>query len=147
MRKNEVLTLKGDQINLNFNTITVKVKDGKQKVYPIHPKIRIYLRKKRAGWIFPNPKTGEPWQDLKCALKRAAKKARLDQHLYLHLFRHTFGVHSIVSGIELRTLQLLMGHSSSQVTERYTKLAAQHLGAAIEQFGRGALRVGNKKRG
>lgn len=165
MRRTEVLTLRDDQINTDFWTITQKVKGGKFRVYPVHTKIRVYLRNrkgtawatknleekslktwKKNRWIFPNPETGEPWKELKPAIRRASKKAGLDQHIYLHLFRHTFGVHSIMSGIELRTLQHLMGHSSSQVTERYTKLAAQHLGVAIQQFGRGALREQHAKK-
>ena len=143
MRKTEVLNLRSDQINLDLNTINVTVKGGKIKTFPIHRKIRVYLRnRKRAGvrYLFTNPKTLKPWVDLDCAISRAAKKAKISQHLHLHLFRHSFGVQSILSGIELRTTQQLMGHASSQTTERYTKLAAQHLVNEIDKFGGGSAK-------
>jgi integrase/recombinase XerD len=99
------------------------------------------LRKRyKKGLLFVNPKTEKEYVDLRKPLKRAAEKAGIDQHVYMHLLRHSFGTHSIQSGIGLRTLQMLMGHSSSQVTEIYTTLAGQYLGQEIEKFGRGAMR-------
>jgi len=91
-------------------------------------------RKRLSGELKP------PWQDFKKALQRASDKAGISQHVYMHLLRHGFGTHSIQSGINLRSLQILMGHSSSQVTEIYTTLAGQYLGQEIEKFGRGAMR-------
>jgi integrase len=146
MRRTEVLTLTGPQINLKLDSITVTVKGGKIEVYPIHRKIRVYLRKrKRLGYIFTNPKTSAPWKDLKWAIKRAAKKAGVEQHIHPHLFRHTFGVHAILSGIGIRALQHLLGHSSSQVTERYSKLAAAQLNIEMNKFGGAALKQHDAK--
>jgi integrase len=141
MRKSEVLNLRAEQVNLNLNTISVTVKGGKIKTYPIHRKIRVYLRKRRkvGTYLFTNPKTNRPWVDLDCAISRAAKKTKISQHVYLHLFRHTFGVQCILSGIGLRSTQLLIGHESSQTTEKYTRLTVQHLAAEIDKFGGGAV--------
>lgn len=55
--------------------------------------------------------------------------------VHLHLLRHGFGTHSIMSGIGLRSVQMIMGHSSAQVTEIYTTLAGQFLSHELDKFG------------
>jgi len=141
LRKNEALTLRGENVNFSQGYMIVYGKGGKERIVPIFRKLRVYLRKRYTrGLLFVNPATEKEYVDFRKALKRAADKAGLEQHVYMHLLRHSFGTHSIQSGIGLRTLQILMGHSSSQVTEIYTTLAGQYLGQEIDKFGRGALR-------
>lgn len=49
----------------------------------------------------------------------------------LHDLRHTFCSHLVMGGIPLRTVQLLAGHSTIRVTERYAHLAPGHLANAV----------------
>lgn len=137
LRKNEAYKLKGENVNWGQGYMVIRGKGEKERVIPIHDKLRVYLRKaRRKGYLFPNPSTGKPWVDLRRPLQRAVEKAGLSQHVYPHLLRHGFGTHSIQSGINLRSVQLLMGHYSSQVTEMYTTLANQFLGEEMQKFGR-----------
>ena len=137
LRKTEATQLRAENVNWSQGYMLITGKGSKERIVPIHPRLRVYLRRaNKEGYLFLNPKTGRPWQDFKKALQRASDKAGISQHVYMHLLRHGFGTHSIQSGINLRSLQILMGHSSSQVTERYTTLAAQFLTEELLKFGR-----------
>jgi len=137
LRKTEALRLTAANINTNQGYMIIKGKGDKQRIVPIHHKLKIYLKKKpRKGFMWLNPNTGRPYTDLKRPLERAAGKSGISQHIYLHLLRHGFGTHAIQSGVNLRSLQILMGHSSTQVTEIYTTLAATFLTEEVNRIGK-----------
>lgn len=136
LRKNELLPLRAEQINLSYWYMIPKGKGDKERIVPIHRKIRFYVRKyAKSGYLFINPKTKKPYVEISKALKRAAVKAGISNRMYLHLLRHCFGTHSIESGINPRALQLLLGHASLKTTEIYSTLAAQTLTNEIDKFG------------
>jgi site-specific recombinase XerD len=51
-----------------------------------------------------------------------------------HCLRHTFASRLTMAGVDIRTVQELMGHSSITVTMRYAHLAPAHLRAAVEKL-------------
>ena len=51
-----------------------------------------------------------------------------------HCLRHTFASRLVMAGVDLRTVQELMGHKSIQMTCRYAHLAPLHLLAAVERL-------------
>ena len=117
--------------------MTIRGKGNKQRIVPIHRKVRVYLKKRmKNGFLFINEKTGKPFYDAKKALKRAAEKAGVDG-VYMHLLRHAFGTHSIMSGISPRALQMMLGHSSITTTEIYSRLANDFLSEEMKKFGTG----------
>lgn len=136
LRKTEALTIQGRKINFAHGYMVVRGKGNKERIVPMFRKLRVHLRRRyQKGYLFTNPATGHPYVDMKRALDRAAKKSGIEQHVYLHLLRHGFGTHSIMSGIGLRSVQMIMGHSSAQVTEIYTTLAGQFLSHELDKFG------------
>lgn len=136
LRKTEALTIQGRKINFAHGYMVVRGKGNKERIVPMFRKLRVHLRRRyQKGYLFTNPATGRPYVDMKRALDRAAKKSGIEQHVYLHLLRHGFGTHSIMSGIGLRSVQMIMGHSSAQVTEIYTTLAGQFLSHELDKFG------------
>lgn len=50
----------------------------------------------------------------------------------IHDLRHTFCSHLVMAGVPLRTVQIIAGHSSVTVTEKYAHLAPGHLSGAVE---------------
>ncbi|WP_408608821.1 tyrosine-type recombinase/integrase [Desulfogranum japonicum] len=77
---------------------------------------------------------GGPYIDLKSTLLLAKKRAGITKRITPHVFCLAFGVHSAEKGIHLRSIQEMMGHSTSQVTEIYTRLATEHLLKEIDKF-------------
>lgn len=74
------------------------------------------------------------WERFKAVLKKAGVRNGC-----LHTLRHTFASYLVMSGVDLRTVQELLGHSTIQMTERYSHLSPDHRTRALQN-----LRFGNK---
>lgn len=140
LRRSEALNLTAQDVFLSQGYIVIRGKGNKQRIVPIHRKLKTFLRKRiTSGFLFLNKETGKPFDDVKKALSRAAQAIGVEG-MHLHLLRHAFGTHSIMSGISPRALQLMLGHSSMATTEIYSRLANDFLGIEMEKFGGGALK-------
>ena len=63
------------------------------------------------------------------ACKQAARKAGIDKPIHPHTLRHCFATHLLEAGTDLRTIQLLLGHSDLKATTLYLHLSQRHLQA------------------
>jgi site-specific recombinase XerD len=60
-------------------------------------------------------------------LKRAVQKANIKKRVTLHTLRHSYATHLYEKGVNLRSVQVLLGHESSRTTEIYTHVSDIHL--------------------
>jgi len=92
--------------------------------------LRAYWRVYRpALWLFPGRDGTQPLA-LKTAyliFQRAKDRAGIVKPGGLHLLRHAFATHLLEAGVDLHTIQRLMGHTSIQTTLRYLHVARRHL--------------------
>ena len=64
------------------------------------------------------------------AVKHAAQRAGLKKHVHPHTLRHCFATHLLESGADLRSIQMMLGHSDLEATTVYLHLSRRHLQAA-----------------
>ena len=92
------------------------------------------LRRKPSVWLFPSrygrssdcPITPK---GIYHACKEAARRAALQKVVYPHTLRHCFATHLLEAGADLRTIQVLLGHSDLKETTIYLHLSQRHLHA------------------
>jgi len=127
LRRGEVLNLKPEHIDADRNQI--RVADGKghkQRMVPVSNSVlallREYYKKYRPEiYLFEGWKSGNQYAPTSFAkiVKRAALKASIKKTVSPHILRHSFASHMLEQGLNLKKLQLIMGHSTMKTTSIY----------------------------
>ena len=135
MRKGEILRLKWKEVDLRRRQIrVVSSEDGNTKNYktrtiPLNRALEDFLRKHPrrldSPYVFQGP-SGEPYTKTNYHFTRAVKRAGIP-HVRFHDLRHTFASHLVMKGIDLRTVQELLGHGDIRMTLNYAHLAPDHV--------------------
>ncbi|MCX6036153.1 MAG: site-specific integrase [Chloroflexi bacterium] len=90
--------------------------------------LRTYWREYRPGhWLFPDRSASQPIDRctvLKC-IKAAAQDAKITKPIGCHTLRHSYATHLLEDGVDLRTIQTLLGHRSIRSTVGYLHLTQQ----------------------
>jgi site-specific recombinase XerD len=116
-------------------------KGGKDRDIVLSPHLRDELRahyrrlvRKPAVWLFPGGRchtADYPISDKVVwrACRESAQRAAVHKPLHPHTLRHCFATHLLEAGADLRTIQLLLGHSDLRETMIYIHLSKRHMGA------------------
>jgi len=92
------------------------------------------LKKKRNGsYVFAN-KDGQPYKDIRKSFTTSLKRAGI-KNCRFHELRHTSASHPVMNGVDLKTVQELMGHKTIDMTLRYAHLSPDHKRKAVENLG------------
>lgn len=77
------------------------------------------------GWLFPgqNPVNHLTTRQLRRALDEAKEAAGLDKKITLHTLRHCFATHLLEQKVDIRVIQVLLGHTKLDTTARYARVA------------------------
>ena len=135
LRVSEVVRLKVADIDSARRMIRVQQGKGEKDRYTILSgrllaHLRAYWRAFRPPhWLFPARRTGRPLHPhtAGAVYRRARDKAGINKKGGIHILRHCFATHLLEAGADLRTIQILMGHSSIRTTVRYLQLTRKTL--------------------
>ena len=83
------------------------------------------------GWLFPgqNPVNSLSTRQLSRAIRAAAASAEIDKRVSMHLLRHSFATHLLEQKVDIRLIQVLLGHSQLETTTLYAQVATDLLQA------------------
>ena len=149
MRRAELCRLQVSDIDSERMVIHIhKGKGGHDRDVPLSEKLletmRVYWRwMKPKTYLFPGTvknwrsdvpvTTKVPWE----ACREAAQRAGISKHVSPHTLRHSYATHLLEAGADLRTIQVLLGHSKIEHTTLYLHLSRRHLtavGNPLEQI-------------
>lgn len=130
LRRSELLNLKPTDIDSKRMLIRVLGSKGNKDRHTLLSQtvledLRLYYREwKPQTYLFEGYKASKysAGSVLKI-VKMAAEKAGVGQTVSPHVLRHSFATHLLESGVDLRQIQVLLGHGSSKTTEIYTHVA------------------------
>jgi integrase/recombinase XerD len=99
-------------------------------------RLRVWWRVARAqgkmldgGWLFPGLNPIEPLsaRQLNRAVHAAAHAAQIDKHVSMHTLRHSFATHLLEQKVDIRVIQVLLGHKKLETTALYAQVATDIL--------------------
>jgi integrase/recombinase XerD len=130
LRISEVARLKVTSIDSARMLIHIENgKGGKDRYAMLSPRLldilRSYWRRARPNnWLFPGqePGTHVNKSTLQDACRAARRRAGIKKPITAHSLRRSFATHLLESGIDIRVIQVLLGHSDLSSTSRYTQV-------------------------
>ena len=121
LRVHEWAKVRPDDISWQGRRLSVVGKGNKARIVPLTDRVLTMLENHFAL------EQEMPWavRTLQRIVHTVADRARIVKPCSAHVLRHSFAVFTLQKGISLRTLQMILGHESIQVTERYLNLAPE----------------------
>ena len=141
LRASEVVSLKVSDIDSQRMTLRVEQGKGSKDRYAMLSPIlleclRVWWRVARAqgkmldgGWLFPGLNPVEPLttRQLNRAIHMAADAANIDKRVSMHTLRHSFATHLLEQKVDIRVIQVLLGHKKLETTAMYAQVATDVL--------------------
>jgi len=141
LRRSEVAHLKISDIDSERMIIRVEQGKGAQDRHAmLSPSLLTVLREwyrfgqsqnrlLPGGWLFPgqNPTNPMSARQLNRAFHAALNETDIDKKVTLHSLRHSFATHLLESGVDIRIIQVLLGHKKLTTTARYSHVASKTL--------------------
>ena len=145
LRASEVCALKVTDVDGERMTLRVEQGKGRKDRYAmlspvLLERLRAWWRVGHAkgkmlpnGWLFPGMDPVEPLstRQLNRAIHLAADAARIDKRVSMHTLRHSFATHLLEQKVDIRVIQVLLGHRRLEMTALYTHVATEVLHAVI----------------
>ena len=141
MRRGEQLNLKWKDVDFLTRTITIpRSKPGEKRHVKMNNRVAEILRglpsRLKSEWIFPSQSGASPINAnnfINRVFTPALKQAKIANFRW-HDLRHTFASRLTMAGVDLRTVQELMGHKTIAMTVRYSHLSPAHTLDAVNKL-------------
>jgi len=141
LRASEVAALKVSDVDGQRMTLRVEQGKGRKDRYALLSPVlletlRTWWRVARqqgtmlcGGWLFPGMAPTDPisTRQLNRAVHLAATAAQIDKRVSLHTLRHSFATHLLEQKVDIRLIQVLLGHKKIETTVLYTQVATEIL--------------------
>ena len=141
LRASEVAALKVSDVDGQRMTLRVEQGKGRKDRYALLSPVlletlRTWWRVARqqgtmlcGGWLFPGMAPTDPisTRQLNRAVHLAATAAHIDKRVSLHTLRHSFATHLLEQKVDIRVIQVLLGHKKIETTVLYTQVATEVL--------------------
>lgn len=141
LRVGEIVALKVGDIDSKRMTLRVEQGKGRKDRYAmlspiLLERLRVWWRVARAqgkmldgGWLFPglDPLQSLSTRQLNRAIHDAATMAGIDKRVSMHTLRHSFATHLLEQKVDIRVIQVLLGHKRLDTTAQYVQVATDIL--------------------
>ena len=150
LRASEVVALKVGDVDSQRMTLRIEQGKGHKDRYAmlspvLLERLRVWWKVARAqgtmldgGWLFPglNPIESLSTRQLNRAIHAAAELAQIDKRVSMHTLRHSFATHLLEQKVDIRVIQVLLGHKKLETTALYTQVATDLLREVISPLER-----------
>ena len=142
MRRNEILTLKKEDVHLGDigGVIVLKdTKNGDERKVPLTKGLTELFKRiidnslKTSPYLFANSKTGKPISDIKTSFVKSCKRAGIE-NFHLHDSRHSFCTRLANEGVNPFIIMRIAGHKDTKTAQRYCNPTDEHLMAAMAKL-------------
>ena len=135
LRVSEVARLKVTDIDSRRMTIRVEQGKGrKDRFVMLSPRLLEILRSywkaaRPSNWLFPGQIKEKPISPttISQVCREISSESKLRKRVSPHILRHSFATHLLENGVDLRKIQVLLGHRSPASTARYTHIAVHQV--------------------
>ena len=149
LRVSEVVALKVSDIDSKRMVIRIEQGKGRKDRYVmLSPHLLELLRAwwkaaRPQGWLFPGQNRVNPLttRQLNRACHAAAYLAGIDKRVSLHTLRHSFATHLLEQNIDIRVIQVLLGHAKLDSTALYTRVATKTIREVMSPLEHIALKL------
>ena len=147
LRVSELIAVRPNDLHLDEGYLTCVGKGDKERIVPLGQDAVNWVRKyvsdgrprlarRGSPWLFVNARDGGAlsrvgfWK----VLKEYGVKAGVTRELSPHVLRHSFATHLLERGADLRSIQMMLGHSDLSTTQIYTHVLEARLRTVYDKF-------------